>query len=106
MIQINDRVAVISKNVVKLHRCYFIGYGVYNGKYTIPYNNKLNSYTKKLSKSFIPCGKFTLDDGRIFYDCEVWIMSEERFIKAFVEDEYKEGWKVIKVNRKSKHLGE
>ena len=102
-LQVNDRVALISKTNSRKHKCYFIGYGIYNGKFTVPLNDKLDKKGRAIAKKFIPCCKFTTDDDKIFYDYECWFMSEERFKAAFVNDEYKEGWKVIKVNRKSRH---
>ena len=102
-LQVNDRVALISKTNSRKHKCYFIGYGIYNGKFTVPLNDKLDKKGRYISKNFIPCCKFTTDDDKIFYDYECWFLSEERFKAAFVNDEYKEGWKVIKVNRKSRH---
>jgi hypothetical protein len=102
-IQPNERVALISKTNTKKHLCYFIGYGIYCGKFTVPLNDKLDKKGRAIAKKFIPCCKFITDDNKIFYDYECWEISEERFKAAFVNDEYKEGWKVIKVNRKSRH---
>ena len=99
----NDRAALISKNYTKRHLCYFMGYGVYEGRYEIPYNKKLDRTGRKLAVNGELHCRFRLDDGKVFFDYECWNMSEERFKVVFVNDEYKEGWKVIKVNRKSKH---
>jgi hypothetical protein len=100
---IGSRVAIISKLDTFKHKCYFIGYGIFSDRCLIPFNKNLNRDGKKLSKlNGLHC-KFITDDNKIFYDYECWIISEERFKKVFIEDEYKEGWKVIRVNRKSKH---
>ena len=102
-LKLGERVALISKNNVKRHLCYFMGYGIYEGFFEIPYNKKLDKLGKHLAKVGELHHRFKLDDNQIFFDYELWFMPEERFKEVFVRDYYCEGWKVIKTRRKSKH---
>lgn len=111
MLKIGDRVAVILKNEVDYisnNICYFLGYGIYEGAVVpeLKKETKKNKLHNKLCRIGFPANRFKLDNGEIFYDYECWFMSEERFKKAFVEDEYHENWKVILVDRKGKKVKE
>ena len=101
MIEINDRVGIILKIDNETRKCYFLGYGIYEGKY-VPSGDNLSKKAKMLSRYKKESCRFKLDDGNIIYDIDCWIMSEGRFNAVFVNDEYKEGWKVINVDIKGK----
>ena len=102
--EINDRVALISKLNDKKHFCYFIGYGVYRGRSIVKLNSKLDKIGRSIAKKLIPCYMFITDDNRIFYNYECWHMPEEIFKKVFINDLYHENWKIIKSRKKSKHI--
>ena len=101
MIEINDRVALILKTNVPNKQCFFLGYGIYEGRF--PLDKKYCSKkVKKLDVKKDDSCRFKLDNGEIYFDIDIWVMSEERFNAAFINDEYKEGWKIINIDRKGR----
>jgi len=101
MIEVNDRVGIIINTKDSTKECFFLGYGIYEGKY-IPSGDNLSKKAKLLSKEKKESCRFKLDDGNIIYATDCWFMFEERFNAVFVNDEYEEGWKIINVDIKGK----
>jgi hypothetical protein len=100
MIEINDRIAFIEKLDTAKKLCYFIGYGKYLGKVKVTKEiSEIIPYKKRLQKLSI--GKevcyFILDNGSITYQWNGWWVSENRFKEMFIDDCYKEGWKIVVV---------
>lgn len=115
MIQSGYRVALVLKNDIKSETekiCYFLGYASCIGQIIVTNKDLLvqknwNNKSKRWYKARLPdkpYWAFKKEDGEIFYEFECWFMLEERFRKAFIEDEYKEGWKVINVDRNGKEI--
>jgi hypothetical protein len=102
IVNIGDRIAFITKTNADTAKCYFLGYGKYLGK-MIPTKEEIDLITNKkkhkIAKNVIdPVCKFLLDDGSIVWQWDGWFISEERFIKVFIEDEYNENWEAINVD--------
>jgi len=105
MIKIGDRIGLILKTNVNTKECFFLGYGVYEGRFVpdiINCSKKYRKNAKWLIRENKEICRFKLDNGEIFYEFDTWCMSEERFNAVFVNDEYKEGWKVINIDRYGK----
>jgi hypothetical protein len=102
MMEIGDRVGVILKTNNETRKCYFLGYGIYEGKYKLDARYCSKRAVNVLINLDVDLCRFKLDDGDKIYDADCWFMSEERFNAVFVNDEYKEGWKIINVDRKGK----
>ena len=100
-LEINDRIAVILKSDAKTRQCYFLGYGIYEGKMPLD-KQYCSKKVKKMNLGKVDSHRFKLDNGEIYFDIDVWFMSEERFNAAFVNDEYKAGWKVVNIDRKGR----
>jgi predicted PolB exonuclease-like 3'-5' exonuclease len=100
-LEVGERIAAILKLNVMNKKCYFLGYGVYEGKDIVPENTS-GKRSKKFIRFHIPCCKLCMDDGNIYYDFQCWFMSEERFKEVFIKDCYKEGWKVVEVDLKGR----
>jgi hypothetical protein len=104
-IEVNSRVALILKLDDNKRNCYFLGYGIYEGKFVPDIGVLKRIYNKKrrrMIETSIKDGKencrFILDEGQILYDFDCWMMEEERFKVVFIDDVYDEGWKVININ--------
>jgi hypothetical protein len=100
MIEINDRIAFIEKLDTAKKLCYFIDYGKYLGKVKVTKEiSEIIPVKKRLQKLSI--GKevcyFILDNGNIVYQWSGWWVSENRFKEIFIDDCYKEGWKIVNV---------
>jgi hypothetical protein len=105
MIEINDRVGVILKTDNKTKECFFLGYGIYEGKFIpdiINCSKKKLKHVKGLIKTNLEVCRFKLDNKEIYYDFDIWFMSAKRFEDVFIHDEYEEGWKIVNVDRKGK----
>ena len=98
-----ERIALISKNDNGRHISYLIGYGIYDGFFEIPYSKRLDKIGKQLAKRGGTHCRFHLDNGCVLFDYECWFMAEDRYKEVFINDEYKEGWRVVHINKKSKH---
>ncbi len=101
LIKIGDRIAIILKTDNRTRNCFLLGYGIYEGKF-IPPANVPSKKGKKFHNEYEPTDRFLCDDGNIYWMYESWIMSEDNFKAAFVNDCYDEGWKVINVDIKGK----
>ena len=101
-LQIGDRVGVILKTNGITRQCFFLGYGIYEGKQPLDFNYISSKMKRKLGDSNKEGHRFKLDNGEIYYDVDIWFMGEERFNAVFVNDEYEEGWKIINVDRKGR----
>ena len=105
MIEINDRVAVILKTNRFTKECFFLGYGIYEGKFApdiINCSKKKRKWINGLIRENKEVCRFKLDNGEIYYDIDTWHMSAKRFEDVFIHDEYEEGWKVIRIDRYGK----
>lgn len=101
IIEVGDRVATILELNNNKHKCYFLGYGAYQGKQIVPENTE-GKKCKRFIKFHIPAGKIEMDDGNIYWDFQCWIMGEKRFKEVFIKDCYKEGWKIVEVDLKGR----
>jgi hypothetical protein len=99
-----ERIAIIRNTNDSTRKCYFLGYGIYEGKF-VPPNYVPSKKGKEFSKRNIECCKLKLDSGEVLWDFEVWFMLENRFKEVFVNDYYKEYWEVIdiEINGKRKN---
>lgn len=94
---IGERIGIILKLDTRKRNCFFLGYGIYEGKF-IPPANVPSKKGKKLHNEHESTDRFLCDDGNTYWMYESWIISEERFKEVFINDCYKENWKVINVD--------
>jgi len=100
-IEPGERVAVVLNRInEKKHKIYFVGYGKYDGLYECP--NSIKKLKKLALNKKILLGRITLENGGTAWLYNCWIHRAERFDELFIEDIYKEGWKVINVDLNGK----
>jgi ribosome biogenesis GTPase A len=104
-LRFNERVAFIRGTNSKKHICFFLGYGIYLGKQT-PTIKEINNIKRKdkklIANKMNKADKFLLDDGNIYWAWDGYFISIERFKKLFINDYYKEGWRIINVDNKGR----
>lgn len=104
-LQIGDRIGFILKLRNEKKHCYFVGYGIYEGEFKPDIEDFKNIKKKKRIKmieNIKGSCRFKLDSGETVWQWQGWWLSEERFKEVFINDCYKEGWKVINVDMKGK----
>jgi len=101
-LEINEEIAFVRGMNSNKHICYLLGYGKYLGKY-IPTKDEINNIKRKDKKSLAfrikEACKFLLKDGNIYWEWDGYFINKNRFKELFIDDIYKEGWKIIYVDK-------
>lgn len=100
-IEVGNRIGIILKLDNRKRNCFFLGYGIYEGKF-IPPENVPSKKGKTLYREHKECCKLLCDDGNTYWDFECWFMTEEMFKEVFVNDCYNECWDIINIDIKGR----